>query len=71
MAEIIQLDGRVRRPRHQRSVDLAIASEKEVFSGSNLRNLIDSWIVPKLVDDWMNEPTDPVSRPNEDNGEQS
>jgi hypothetical protein len=37
----------------------------------HLRNLIDSWIVPKLVDDWMSRPTDTDSHVNEDNGEQS
>ena len=48
-------------------VDLAI--EGSVWEDTRLRNLIDDWIVPKLVDDWMSQIEDPDPCASKDNGE--
>jgi hypothetical protein len=70
MGEVVQLGPRARRQKHG-STDLDLSSKRKILSGESLRNLIDSWIVPKLVDEWMNQPAKPGSDSNEDNGEQS
>jgi hypothetical protein len=70
MAKIVEF--RQRAHRHStRPEPVALAVDKPLCGDVHLRNLIDSWIVPKLVDEWMNQPTDPDSDANEDNGEQS
>jgi hypothetical protein len=71
MAKIVQFRSRLKRREQHRSVDLDIAADSEIMSGANLRNLIDSWIVPKLVDEWMDQAASPDSHANDDNGEQS
>jgi hypothetical protein len=55
-----------------RSVDLVISPSNEIYSGADLRNLIDSWVVPKMIDDWFGlSETNLDSTTEEDNGEQS
>ena len=69
MAEIFQFRSKpVRRRKARPEVSLAI--EQSVCNDADLRNLIDTWIVPKMIDDWIAR-TAPRSDPlrTEDNGE--
>jgi hypothetical protein len=69
MAEILQFRskcGRRRKPRPE----VALAAEHNICKDADIRNLIDAWIVPKMIDDWIAR-TDahPDPPPSDDNGE--
>ena len=67
MAKIVEFRRKPRR--HSAGNQPALAVDIALCQDIHLRNLIDSWIVPKLVDDWMDQTagTDPPE--NDDNGE--
>jgi hypothetical protein len=69
MAEILQFGskhGRRRKP----TTEVGLAIEKNLYSDADLRNLIDTWIVPKMIDDWIARTgTRPEPLPTEDNGD--
>lgn len=69
MAQILQFrskPGRRRKPRPE----VSLAIEKNICGDADLRNLIDTWIVPKMIDDWIaRTDANPDSPPSEDNGE--
>jgi hypothetical protein len=68
MAKIIEL--REQQRRKSRHPEGSLAIKAELCSDVHLRNLIDNWIVPKMIDDWMNR-SEPDAKPTEtkDNGE--
>ena len=69
MAKLIELRSKLRRQRTRPPVSLVVEGE---LCDADLRNLIDSWIVPKMVDEWIGQlegDAGPVA--NEDNGEHS
>lgn len=71
MGKLYQLSERSH-PRGCPGVDLVTSPSNEICSGADLRNLIDSWIVPKLIDDWFGRSdADLNATTEEDNGEQS
>jgi hypothetical protein len=66
MAKIIELRSGQNRKSRQPEVSLAV--EADLCKDVDLRNLIDVWIVPKMVDEWMSQTgAKPVA--NDDNGE--
>lgn len=69
MAEILQFRAKIGRRRKPRP-EVSLAIEQSVCGDAGLRNLIDSWIVPKMIDDWIAR-TDarPDPPPTDDNGE--
>jgi hypothetical protein len=71
MAKIVEFRRKARRRGARRRTVALAAVDTTLCEDIHLRNLIDGWIVPKLVDDWMSQPTDPDSHGNADNGEQS
>ena len=69
MAEISQFRSKIDR-RRKPAPEVSLAIEHNVCGDTDLRKLIDSWIVPKMIDDWMAR-TDarPDPPPTDDNGE--
>jgi hypothetical protein len=50
--------------------EVSLAIEKNICGDADLRNLIDTWIVPKMIDDWIaRTDANPDPSPSEDNGE--
>jgi hypothetical protein len=59
------------RCQQSRRASVSLAVENEVYDDMTLRRLIDSWIVPKMVDDWLSLTDQHAnSCTGEDNGEQ-
>lgn len=71
MPKVVQFGVKGQRRGKHPSTDLSVSSAAAIFPEADLRNLIDSWIVPKLVDEWMNQTADTERDANDDNGEQS
>jgi hypothetical protein len=53
MAKIIEL--RSRQPRKSRQPEVSLVVETDLCKDVDLRNLIDDWIVPKMVDEWISQ----------------
>jgi hypothetical protein len=66
MAKVIEL--RSRRQRNARQPEVSLAVEADLCKDVDLRNLIDDWIVPKMVDEWISQ-TGAQPPANDDNGE--
>jgi hypothetical protein len=73
MGKLLQLRPSGHRQRERcRSGDLVVSHSTEIYSDADLRNLIDNWIVPKMIDDWFGGSESHLeSTTEEDNGEQS
>ena len=68
MAKVVEL--RASKRRKSRQPEVSVVVQADLHKGVHLRNLIDDWIVPKMVEDWMNR-NEPDAKPTEteDNGE--
>ena len=53
MADIIKF--RSKTPRRKSRAEVSLGIEKDICNARDLRNLIDGWIVPKMVDDWIEQ----------------
>jgi hypothetical protein len=69
MAEILQFRATIGR-RRKACPEVSLAIEQNICGDADPRNLIDSWIVPKMINDWIAR-TDarPDPQPTDDNGE--
>jgi hypothetical protein len=70
MAEIVQI--RSKRGRRKPLPEVSLAIKNDICKDADLRNLVETWIVPKLIEDWLKrDAANTDAPPNEDNGEQS
>lgn len=68
MAEILQFRSK-RGRRRKAPLEVSLAVEQNICSDADLRNLIDVWIVPKMVEDWVAHAHAIKAVSTDDNGE--
>lgn len=68
MAKIIELRPRARQPKSGHPA-ASLAVKGELCDDTAMKRIIDSWLVPQLVDQWLAN-GEPLAQPNEpeDNG---
>lgn len=53
MAKIVKF--RSKQHHRRRDAEVSVAVNGDLGNDANLRNLIDEWIVPKMVERWMDQ----------------